>query len=191
MVRTPLNFPPIPRFSRASEGAGSDWSSWNGISASIGKSVSHGCIRMTNTDITASQLSCRSEPRSRSSEGRRSQVAASCGVSLRRSGNELLTAPASPTLSDSSVHPTMSQAAASGGPPAINTQNRARLSVRSHPEPGAVYFTDLPPARISHGLCPVEGASATAQMFDILRCPPVETKIACDERVFEKLSPVP
>ena len=68
-----------------------------------------------------SRLSCRSEPRSRSSEGRRSQVVASCGKSLRRPGNELMMAPASPTPSGSSVHPTMSQAVTSGGPPAINT----------------------------------------------------------------------
>jgi len=66
-------------------------------------------------------------------------------------------APASPTMPGSSVHPTMSQAATSGVLPAINTQNRARLSIRSHPEPGAVYLADLPPPG-SLPDCLLEGA---------------------------------
>jgi len=61
--------------------------------------VASGCRMPTSQP---SQLIWRSEPRSRSSEGRRSQVVAFCGILWRE-------------------------------PPAINSQNRARLSVRSHP----------------------------------------------------------
>ena len=121
-VRTLSNCLPIPRFSRASAaGRVKLVFMERRIQRASGSplvTVTSACRMPTSQP---SQLSCRPEPRSRSSEGRRSQVVASCGISLWRPGNELMMAPASPTPSGSSVHPTMSQAAISGGPPAINT----------------------------------------------------------------------